>query len=964
MSTAPGRATGHAIALLWVLGATAIGGAQARPARAAGTLDRVIERIESHLSHDADPSALARAVELCDSVLAQVELAPGDPARSRAIARILQLHGFAFYLQEEFEAALPWYERAHALIVEAAAKPSSAAGALAAEITSDHAELLRLAGRTREAEAALQEAVELAAAAAPRTRLHAVTLNNLAGVYKDRGEFSRAESLLEEALLITEADAQESSERLATAHLNLAEVYRLQDRHDFAEPHYRRALRFAREALGDRNPELVYFLAQFATLCSERGELDAAVALRDEALGLLAGAPRSTRFLEAELQRAIGEDLLAREEVELAIERLRGSLRSYEELFGAEHWISARCRTALARALSRGNAAQRTEAAAQLEASIASAAESAPEVRVEALGLRATLHERDGSTARAVEDLESALEGLEQLRVVRGGGTRSRALLVGTHVDLFHELIRLRIERGEPALAFRTLERMRARTLLDELDRSGIDPRADLPAALRDSLEQIERAVTARIARHQDRLQSLPHEPAGVDVRAEFREHQLALDQALLELGDVQEEMRQRSPRWRERLAETRVPMEAEAVPELLGERGVWLAYAIGARRSFLLEIASKSGTLRAHELRAPGSAALGRAEVERRVRELRTSLQCTRETCASERDEALRDFANVLVPRDVRSRLRAADLVVVAADGALLQLPFESLIVDRKRDGSAMSWLESYGPTLYSNSATALRELRAREQRESAHPDWEIEVLSVSDPAFRVRAEPSTSATTAPRSRITLQVVRGVDAGALPPLPGTRAESDSIRATFAGQHVVVLQDSSATEAAVRHWAPRARYVHLATHGFASWNGSRSLATLVLSAPREVRTGDDDGLLQSYEIHELGLGAELAVLSACETALGEHIEGEGMFALGRDFLAAGAARVIATLWPVSDRASVDLVSALFRGVSVRGDRVPLVGVARALRLAKLHVALDPRSAAPFYWAPFVLMGVD
>lgn len=891
-------------------------------------------------------------------------------------ARHFQSRGYEYYLQEDFASALLWFERAHALFVDSLAPDDHASGTLAAEISNDFAELLRLDGQTDRAEQVLREAVRLAAAHARHEHLHAVTLNNLAGVYKDRAQYTRAEPLLVEALRITRALETGPSERLATAHLNLAEVYRLQDRHDFAEPHYRSALEFARALWGEEDAELVYFLGQMAVLRSEQSARDDALALRAEGLAILERAPHSSRFLAAELQRAMGEDLLATGRVDEAIALFERSVRGTEVLFGPEHWITSQGRLGLARALARRDARGREEALAQLDAAIATSGASAPEVLVTALGARATLRREQGRLREAIDDLDRGIESVESLRQVRGGGERSRAMLVGENIELYHQMIALRIEQGEVEQAYGYLQRMRARTLIEEIERNEVDLRADLPVALRDSFEAHERTILARLALHQDAVRSLPYQGDDPELRRRLREHQVGLDQAVLALRDLQEAMHQRSPRWRAILATSR---DCAGVPEaqaLLGPHGVLLEYAIGATRSFVFEIPPAGASIRVHELTVGASGrslevepgAFTREVAEQVVRSARRLLRCFAPLCESARDRTLRAVADLVVPADLREQLRRSDLVIVAADGALDQLPFEALIFGERADGSPRTWLAEAGPTLYTGSATALRDLRARHAARSANVTFDLAVLSVSDPDFvRATTDRETSSQTdaveLPLERVTLQPIGAERPLDLPPLPATRLESAAIVEAFAGQPVVVLQDSLACERAVREFAPRARLLHLATHGFAQWNGSYALAALVLSAPDSIRDASDDGLLQTFEIDGLTLGAELAVLSACETAIGEHIEGEGAFALSRAFLTAGAARVIATLWPVADEATAELVSSVFRGITL-DDGTPMHGVARQLRNAKLAAAMDPRTRAPFYWAPFVLTGVD
>jgi len=93
------------------------------------------------------------------------------------------------------------------------------------------------------------------------------------------------------------------------------------------------------------------------------------------------------------------------------------------------------------------------------------------------------------------------------------------------------------------------------------------------------------------------------------------------------------------------------------------------------------------------------------------------------------------------------------------------------------------------------------------------------------------------------------------------------------------------------------------------------------------------------------------------VLSACQTALGKEIRGEGLVGLTRGFMYAGAPRVIASLWQIDDRASAELMKR-FYGAMLGQKLRP----AAALRAAQISMSKDPRWRKPNYWAAFTLQG--
>ena len=112
-----------------------------------------------------------------------------------------------------------------------------------------------------------------------------------------------------------------------------------------------------------------------------------------------------------------------------------------------------------------------------------------------------------------------------------------------------------------------------------------------------------------------------------------------------------------------------------------------------------------------------------------------------------------------------------------------------------------------------------------------------------------------------------------------------------------------------------------------------------------------------DGFLRLHEIYNLDLDADLVVLSACSTALGKEVHGEGLIGLTRGFMYAGASRVVSSVWNVDDRASAQLMSRFYE--AMLAEELP---PATALREAQLSLLRHPRWANPHYWAAFGLQG--
>jgi CHAT domain-containing protein len=156
--------------------------------------------------------------------------------------------------------------------------------------------------------------------------------------------------------------------------------------------------------------------------------------------------------------------------------------------------------------------------------------------------------------------------------------------------------------------------------------------------------------------------------------------------------------------------------------------------------------------------------------------------------------------------------------------------------------------------------------------------------------------------------------------------------------------------------------------VHFATHGQLH-EQHPELSGLVLSLVDEAGR-PVDGFLHEHEVFTMRLPCKLVVLSACETALGPEISGEGIAGITRAFMYAGARQIMVSLWQVADRGTAELMQHFYQGLIDEGMAPP--AALRAAQIAMLGHEQDPGSSpgaagrgarsAPYFWAGFVLQG--
>lgn len=297
--------------------------------------------------------------------------------------------------------------------------------------------------------------------------------------------------------------------------------------------------------------------------------------------------------------------------------------------------------------------------------------------------------------------------------------------------------------------------------------------------------------------------------------------------------------------------------------------------------------------------------------------------------------DGLLKSLGDALLEPAARLLPAGTTQLLVVPDGPMHRLPFDAL---RLADGrpAVERWAIGLAPSA---------SLAATIWRRPAPPDTgaiRSRVLALGDPEFRLEvASSGTRDADIFRSAFAAE-------GGLPRLEASGEEARTV-ARYARGGAVVRTRDEASEAWLKH-APLERFgvIHLATHALVD---ERTLTRTALAlAPG----GREDGFLSPAELGGLRLDADMVVLSACRTAGGVTVAGEGVQGLTTPLMAAGARSVVATQWRVGDRSTVRLVADLYDGLA-RGR--PVVNALREAKLAALH-----RGAPPGEWAGFTVVG--
>jgi CHAT domain-containing protein len=411
----------------------------------------------------------------------------------------------------------------------------------------------------------------------------------------------------------------------------------------------------------------------------------------------------------------------------------------------------------------------------------------------------------------------------------------------------------------------------------------------------------------------------------------------------------------------RENVAVLPGPLNLEETQQrLLDNETTLLEFALGHERSYAWVITRNNRSV---------FVLPGRDEIERAARTLYSvftqhqllpnesvEARVDRETkAATALPGAIESLSKLLLGSLVRE-LKTKRLLIVA-DGALQYIPFQVLINPETRTQLIESH-EIVNEPSASSLALVLSEIANRKPATNLVAVLADPVFEITDP--RIKRNATNELDQPPDLLVVRRALRDV---------GITADGMQIPRLFASgreaNEIMALAPSSISLKAVgfaanrdRVFSPelaRFRIVHIATHGII--NSERPDMSGILLSLFDQQGRSQNGFLGLHDIYTLKLPADLVVLSACSTALGKDVKGEGLVGLTRGFMYAGAAGVVASLWKVDDEATAELMKYFYAALLQKG-----LPPAAAFRDAQLELAKQPRWQSPYYWAGFVIQG--
>ena len=789
------------------------------------------------------------------------------------------------------------------------------------------------------------------------TTLMAKTLNNLGIVSAKQGKLTNAEIFFRKALAIRKKLMPQALE-IATLLNNLGLNAVVREDWQSAASYFRESLRHkTNHAVPPANLASGHLNLGKSLLAM--GETSEAMAAFQKAIDIL------QTHLPGSLDESQGHLFLARaylqqDEHEKALDALNVAIPMIEKTnpFGL---VMAEAQNERAKALfGMGDIENASLAANNAHRAFTAIAPDARKTSESHL-LLGDLEAASGNTESAVVSWRQGLTKLEAQFQILGGSFQTGANFLATFSPYYHRAAEAMLAQGNSSGAFLLSEHYHSMAyLLDRAQRNALKQLPDTEKRLH-QLRRLDRQIEDA---HQ----------ASMDLQADSEEKALLLTK----IHTLRETRTQLKQSW---LATTQqdLPVGHEVIAKSLEKRTVLISFMTSTTKTSVFCL-NPDGRLDTYQLD------VSRRKLENMVKDFRRFIsKPTSAGTALFQSESETLFETLFRP--LRPTIDHYDHLAIIADGPLHQLPFAALATQGSAGSPAYlidRWsfrLLPSGTFLHfqkdHHDTTALDLLLVGAPQHFSSPDTEPEDhgdiglgLSLFHAMTPTRSatvvQPETAFKTVYRDPVTASVAnapaahpgQGPARDQFGPLPFSPLELDAIADGFSGSRSLTLSGDRATKANIQRHLNQAKILHFSCHSQLN-DQAPFLSALILA---QSESGADPDRLYAWEIPDHGpLRAELAVLSACETALGPEAGGHGLLSLTQAFHQAGVPSVVASLWRVSDLSTAILMTHFYQNLA-NGE-----SIGPALRQAQLTLInrTGPDAAKldhPYWWAGFQLYG--
>ncbi|CAA7617208.1 TPR repeat [Candidatus Terasakiella magnetica] len=835
---------------------------------------------------------------------------------------------------------------------------------------SSLASIYRKQGRLVEAEKTFQEALDrYQKVLGPEHRSSVIAENNLGEILEKEGIYERAEPHLRDALDRSRKAFGETHPSTLTTMNNLALLYESQGVFDKAEPLYQSVITVFSKTIGPKHPDTIASTNNLAYLYMLKGEYERAAGMFKTVHEAWAKAygPKHQNTLKAlnNLARALHR-MGKLGEAEKAFDQALASRRS---VLGEKHIDTLRSMHDLAALYRTTKKVKEAEALLRktLAGDEASLGKEHP-YTFETLNTLAGVLEDKGDLKGALEIRRTTFQRRTEFlnRVLYVTGDNAREGYVRLHVPELAAYIAL-LSKMDEAVAGKAL-------LEASLNRKGmlLKVASEIQQVTRLSRDPELTKLTQELTEIRKRLAALTLSGPTEETKDNHVEVINGLEERI---NTLQGALGRSSVRFQKSVAAIGLDELVKALPDnaVLVD---FFQYGDEGQSKLVAGIMRKEGGAPVYGLAKFDSV----AAIDAAIMKYRADIQNEEIEIDDLLDTGQAVYKLVWQPLERLTKDRSK--VYVIPDGNLNILPISALVESNRKyliERIDLNVLTSSRDLLPSNIPAAKGGYLI-----NAGPDYNTEEV-----VGKATLEKARSRSAGSDVQSAVRGMSGMRGLKFDPLPGAEKEGQLILKTVEGQGkpTSIYSKANAQEKVLRDMAQPPEVLHIATHGF-FLKADDTLRKRLLKLQRSsdfqfpppgdnplLRAGlafaginsnaqvlgdidtDNDGVLTALEVLGLDLtGTRLAILSACETGLGEVHEGEGVYGLRRAFQEAGAQSVVSSLWEVSDAGTQTLMAALYK--RLLAGKTPH----DALREAQLEMLRNSQWSMPYIWSAFFMVG--
>ena len=508
-----------------------------------------------------------------------------------------------------------------------------------------------------------------------------------------------------------------------------------------------------------------------------------------------------------------------------------------------------------------------------------------------------------GRRDEAIAEFVDAIQLIEQDRAALQTDPFATASFLQDYSTPYLELVDLLTQKRDLRGALEVVERLKGRTLSDTA--AGAYQRL-VDATMTPEVRSLRQTLDQKIFRlNRAILIREKNDTTRAALQKELDESRVELDALLLRV-------RLQEPRQQIVFS---TPGDLRAAFQMIPVGGAILDYAVLDDRTLVFIVTKHDGSTPSLDV---VSCPISRNTLRDRVRRLSDAIEERKASYSTVQNQLYSDLL-----RPVLGRLKHVDTLCIIPHEVLWLLPFHAL-GPTTGDPLLRHYSIFYAPSM----------LALREERHSPSPSPKL--LAFGDPSFE---------------KETVSRLRGGgDRGQLGRLPDAADEVKALGELYPSSRIETSRDAS--EGSFKRLAGDYSILHIASHAILDDAAPQYSALLFAAGPH------DDGLLETREILDLDLHADLAVLSACDTGRGAIDPGEGIVGISWAFMMAGCPTTVASQWRAESKATAALMVAFHRELLKRGMKHK----AEALRQAELQTLQNSQWRHPMYWAPFIVIG--